>query len=469
MRRLPSPPAIIMLRDFFHDKEFFSALFRLWLPISLQQFVFSLLNLVSVMMIGQLGETSVAAVGLANQILFLLHLLLFGVGSGAAIFIAQFWGKHDLENIRRVLGICLGLNLLGALIFSFIALVIPELALGVYTRDPAVIALGSEYLRITGLSYFAIAISTSYAITLRSTGNVRLPVAVSILALCLGAALNWALIFGELGLPALGVRGSAIGTTLARFVEGALLLFVAYATRSVAAASWHELTRIDFAFLKSILKNIIPVTLNEIGWSVGISTYSLIFARIGTESVAAVSIAATIEMLAFVPFVGLANSAAVLIGNRIGAEEEHKAFDYARRLMILVLVVGVFIGGAIYFSAETTLGFYKIDSQTRQFTQNILTIMAFALSVKVANMMLIVGILRAGGDTRASALIDVGTLWLVGLPAAALGAFVFDLPVYWVFALTISDEVCKVILASWRVFSKKWIRNLARQHSGVGL
>ncbi len=456
-----------MLHHSARNKEFFSILLRLAVPITLQQLVFSLLNLVSVMMVGQLGETSVAAVGLANQIMFLFQLFLFGVGSGAAIFVAQFWGKRDIKNIRRVLGICLGLGLVGALVFTLVALVIPEQALGVYTTDGAVIALGSEYLRIAGLCYIPLAISTSYAITLRSTGNVRLPVTVIILALSLGAVLNYALIFGEFGLPALGVQGSAIGTAIARFVECALLLIITYATRSAAAASLRELGSFDFAFLRSMLKTMIPVTLNEIAWSFGISAYNLIFARIGTESVAATSIAGTIENLAYVPFIGLANSAAVMIGHRIGAEEEASAFDYAKRFMLMVVLGGVLIGGVIFISADAVLTLYKIDSNTHQFARNVLTIMALALFIKVSNMMLIVGILRAGGDARVSALIDVGTLWLVGLPAATLGAFVFGLPVYWVYALTILDEACKVMIASWRVVSKKWIRNLARQHATV--
>lgn len=456
-----------MIRNLFEDKEFFASLFRLWLPIALQQFVYSLLGLLSVVMIGQLGETSVAAVGLANQILFLFQLLLFGVGSGSAIFVAQFWGKRDLASIHRVLGISLGMGLIGALVFSFVALVIPEASLSVYTNDAAVIALGSEYLRIAGLGYFAIAISTSYAITMRSTGNVRLPVTVSILALALGAILNFGFIFGEFGLPALGVRGGAIGGTIARFVECAFLVYISYSTHSAANARLHEMFTFDLAFLKHVLKNVVPVTLNEIAWSFGISAYNSVFAHIGTESVAAVSIAGTIEQMAYVPFVGLANSAAVLIGHRIGAEEEHRAFDYARRLMTLVVALGILIGAAIFFSADLVLGLYKIDSHTHLFARNVLWVMAFALSIKVSNMMLIVGILRAGGDTRVSAVIDAGTLWVVGLPAAALGAFFFGLPVYWVYALTILDEVCKVGLASWRVLSKKWIRNLARQHATV--
>lgn len=457
------------MQRFLDDKTFFSTLFKLWMPIALQQLIFSSLNFVSTMMIGQLGETSVASVGLANQIFFLFQLLLFGVSSGAAIFVAQFWGKHDIKNIRRVLGISLALGSVGALVFSAVALVFPEPALGIYSTDRAVIALGSKYLRIAGLQYFVFSISTSYAVTLRSTGNVRLPVTVSIFALCLGAVLNYALIFGQFGLPALGVQGSAIASTAARFIECALLLTLTYTTRSVAAASLREMLAFDLSFLTNILKTMLPVTLNEILWSMGISAYNLVYARIGTESVAAVSIAASIENLAFVPFIAVANVAAIMIGNRIGAGEEHKAMEYAKRFLQMNIVVGILLGSAIFISADRVLEFYKIDVAAHQYARNVLTVMSFALWIKVSNMMLIVGVLRAGGDARVSALIDVGPLWLLGLPAAATAAFVFGLPVYWVYLLTISDEACKLVFASWRLISKRWINNLARQHAEVSL
>jgi putative MATE family efflux protein len=452
------------MREFFNDKTFFSTLLRLWAPIALQQLIFSSLNYVSTIMVGQLGETSVAAVGLANQIFFLFQLLMFGATSGAAIFVAQFWGQQDIKNIRRVLGISILLGLAGGLIFSIIALVFPAQAIGIYSADPAVIALGSECLRIAGLTYLAFAITTSYAVTLRSTGNVRLPVTISVSALCLGAVLNYALIFGQLGLPALGAQGSAIGSTIARFVECAFLLALTYATRSVAAASPSELFALDFAFLKRILKTILPVMANEILWSTGISAYNLIYGRIGTEAVAAVSIAASIENLAFVPFVALANVAAIMIGHLIGAGEERQAMGYAKRFLQLNIVVGFLMGGTIFMSADTILQFYNIDPTTLQFARNVLSVMAFAIWIKVSNMMLIVGLMRAGGDARVSAVIDVSPLWMVGLPAAAAGAFIFGLPVYWVYLLTITDEACKFCLALWRVISKRWINNLARAH-----
>jgi Na+-driven multidrug efflux pump len=258
--------------------------------------------------------------------------------------------------------------------------------------------------------------------------------------------------------------GSALGTALARGIECALMLTLTYTRDSVAASSLRAMFSFDRAFLASVLKTVIPVTFNEILWSLGVSTYNLIFGRIGTEAVAAVSIAGTIENLAFVPFVGMANAAAIMIGHRIGADEEHAGFEYAKRFLRITIILGMIVGSVIFLSADWILTIYKIDATTRGFARNVLTIIAFALWIKSSNMMFIVGILRAGGDARVCFLIDVGSIWLVGIPIASAGAFVLGLPVYWVYALTIADELAKFIVSAWRVISKKWITNLARRH-----
>lgn len=457
------------MQGFLDDKAFFSTFARLMIPIGLQQLIIASLNLVSIVMVGQLGETAVASVGLANQVLFVFQLLLFGAGSGCAIFIAQFWGKRDLKNIRRMLGICLAIGLIGTLLFTSIALLAPELALSVYSTDPSVIALGSDYLRTVGLSYVAVAITTSYSVTLRSTGNVRLPVVVSTLSLSLGALLNYALIFGQFGLPALGVQGSAIGTTVARFIECGLLLSFVYSSGSVAAAKLKEMLVLDTVFTTSVLKTILPVTANEILWSLGVTTFNLIYGRMGTESAAAVSIAATIENMALVIFSGSATASAIMIGHRIGAEEESRAYEYARRFALLTILGGIVIGSAVFLSADVVLGFYKIADTSHQLARNVLSAISVFLCIKASNMLFIVGILRAGGDTRASLLIDVGSIWLVGIPAAMVGAFVLQLPVYWVYVLAMSDEVAKFIAGALRIASKRWINNVAREHASLSL
>ena len=444
------------------DKDYWAILVRLALPIAAQNLISSSLNVVGVIMVGQLGEKSVAAVGLANQVFFIFSFLLFGISSGAGIFTAQFWGKKDRASIRKVLGLCLAMGLAGALLFSSAALLFPEGVLRIYTTDPVVIGLGVQYLRIIGWSYAVTAVTFSYASVLRSTGNVKVPTFVSICALCLDALLNYLLIFGKLGLPAMGVRGAALGTTIARLFEVTLLLAITYRGRLPAAARPSELLGASRSFVRSYLTTALPVAFNESIWSLGISTYNMIYARISTESIAAVNIASTIEGLAFVVFIGICNASAIMIGHKIGSNQPGQAFDYARRALVIAASGALLVGLLIILGSDTILSFYKVSQTASQYAHNILIVLACALWIRVSNMTIIVAILRSGGDTRFSLFLDVGTVWVIGVPMALLGAFVLHLPVYWVVPMVMLEEVAKLVIGLFRFASKKWINNLVR-------
>lgn len=210
---------MVLFVTMLRDKAYLSTLFRIAIPIIVQNLISSSLNLVGVVMIGQIGDQSVAAVGLGNQVFFILNFVLFGISSGSAIFTAQFWGRRDIPSIRRVLGFCLGMGLLGSLIFTVIAVFFPEAALRVYTSDPAVVALGTGYLRIVGLSYIATAVTFSYSSVLRSTGDVKVPTVVSTAALSFNMLLSYLLIFGRFGFPTLGVQGAGLATCILRLLE----------------------------------------------------------------------------------------------------------------------------------------------------------------------------------------------------------------------------------------------------------
>jgi Na+-driven multidrug efflux pump len=263
--------------DFYRDREYFRLLVKFAVPIAMQSLVTSSLNMIGVIMIGQLGETSVAAVGLANQIWFLLNLLLFGIVSGCAMFVAQLWGKKDIPNIRRVLGLAVKMGLVAAFLFWSLAVFFPGSLLRVYSRDLAVIEIGSQYLGIIGWSYGFYAISTSYSFSLRSTGYVRLPLFVSTIALLFNIVIAFPLIFGwnEIGLPALGVNGAAIAGLIARVLECLAMLGVVYSNQlNPSAASARDLLEFNLQFSISVLKPILPVIANEFLWSMGITTYS---------------------------------------------------------------------------------------------------------------------------------------------------------------------------------------------------
>jgi putative MATE family efflux protein len=447
----------------FRDSTYFKTLMRIAVPIASQHFITSSLNAVDVIMIGQLGETAVAAVGLANQVFFLLILLLFGISSGAAMFTAQFWGKEDIESIHKVLGIGLMLGIASSLLFSFAALVFPEFILSIYSKDPAVIALGSTYLRRVALSYVFTSITFSFASVLRSTENVKLPMFVSIVALSINTVLNYLLIFGNFGFPKMGVEGAAIATLIARSLECVTLLTLTYRLRTPVAARLSELLGFNRDFILRYLRIALPVMFNEMMWSLGITVYNIVYARIGTESIAAVNISATIENMAFVLFIGISNAAAIMIGKRIGANEEDKAFIYGRRTLILGMVGAVLVGLIILVGKDAILSLYQISETARLYASMILTITSFVLWIRVSNMIMIVGIFRSGGDTRFSFILDVGSVWLVGVPFALIGAFVFHLPVYGVVLMIMAEEVVKMLIGFWRFSSRKWINNLTQK------
>jgi putative MATE family efflux protein len=451
--------------DFYRDGEYFHLMVKFALPIALQSLVMSSLNMVAVMMIGQLGETAVAAVGLANQVWFLLSLVVFGVVSGAAMFVAQLWGKRDIPNIRRVVGLTVKLGLVASLVFWGLAMFFPQAILRLYTEDSAVIVLGGQYLRLFAWSYAFFAVTSAYAFALRSIGNVRLPLVISTAALGFNILLAYPLIFGvrTLGLPALGINGAALAGLVARFLEFAAMLFFVYRDRSSpVAASLRDLVELDFKFMGSVLKPVLPVIANELLWSMGITTYSAIYAHIGTGAIAAINIVATIDQLAFVVFIGIGNATAIMVGNLIGQGEKEKAFRYAGRSLSLQIIGGALMGALVYAFAGGIFRVYKVSPEVIADSIHILTILTLGMWVRAGNHVIIIGILRSGGDTRFSLVLDGLIIWIVGVPFTAAGAFLFHLPVHLVYALTLSEETTKFFVGLWRYLSRKWMHDLTQ-------
>ena len=320
--------------------------------------------------------------------------------------------------------------------------------------------MGSRYLRIVGFGYILTAISYSYGSILRSTGEVRLPMIVSVAAILFKTGLSYALIFGMFGLPALGVEGAAIGTVAARLLECGVLLFFTYKFKTTAAARLSEMDGFHSGFFRKYVKFAFPVMFNELAWSVGTSIYNIVYAHISTEAIAAMNIVSSIESLAFVLFIAISDATGILIGNRIGAGEEQTARDYARRSLTLGITGAMLMGLVIFFSANWVLTIYNISDVAREYSRTVLTVSASVLWLRVSNLLIIVGILRAGGDSRFAVILDVGTVWLVGVPMALIGGFVFRLPVHIIYLLIAAEEVVKFSIGIRRFNSGKWVHNL---------
>ncbi|MCQ3936099.1 MAG: MATE family efflux transporter [Chloroflexi bacterium] len=445
---------------FLKDRAFLREMLTIALPISFQQLINASLNMIDVIMVGQLGETSIAALGLSNQVFFVFILLLFGLTSGMAIFTAQFWGKQEVDPIRKVLGMSILFTSVIALVFTLAATLMPRTILGFYTEDIEVIEIGASYLGIVGLSYIPVAIATSYIATLRSIHLVKLTVLATVSALIFKTILGYMLIFGIGGLPEMGVTGAAIATASGWTLELVLILIFVYAGKTPLAANPLTFFTFDFPFLWRVLKTTLPALANEMFWSLGITTYNAIYARIGTDSIAAINVNATIEGLGFVVFMGLGNACAVMVGNRIGAGKKDEAFETVRRVIILCLLLAWTVGIVVILLRDVVVGLYDLSPSGEYNVRMLMLMMASVLWIRMFNFSTFIGAMRAGGDTRFALIMEICSIWLIGVPAAYIGAFVLNLPVYYVYLMVALEEIAKAFVSGWRVYSRKWIHDL---------
>jgi putative MATE family efflux protein len=444
----------------FNDRQFYRSLFALAIPIMLQNLVNSLVNMLDTIMIGRLGTVEIAAVGLGNQIFFLYNLFLFGICSGGSIFTAQFWGKGDIAGIRKNLGFCLTLNFAVAVLFTLAAALIPEKLIGVYSRDAAVIEAGALYLKTLWPSFIPFAVSLAFTLTLRSVEKVRLAIVVTLIALSLNGTLNYLFIFGAGPVPAMGVKGAALATVFSRVVELFILVSVSYAKRYVPAGRLRELFSFNRYYARQFFRITLPVIINEIIWSLGITVQNIIFARTHTNAIAAFNITGTVSQLTWVLFIGLGNGVSVLIGKKIGERNEQAAREYASRIARFAPLLSV--GAAlILFPVSRLLPLvFNVNAETLASASLMFIILCFFYPFRAFNMSMIVGICRAGGDTVFCALYDTIVMWCFALPMAALAGFVFKAPVWVIYLCILMEEPVKVLLGLWRLKSGKWLHNV---------
>ncbi|HKJ86380.1 MAG TPA: MATE family efflux transporter [Spirochaetia bacterium] len=448
--------------------SFVPGLLRLAMPIAAQALMMTVLNLVDTVMVGRLGEVEIAAIALGNQILFLLMLFLLGVGSGGAVFAAQYWGKGDVAGVRKALGVSLRVALTGALLFSTAAIAAPRLLLSAFTEDARVITVGIPYLRIVGSSYLFTAASATFAHSLRSIGDTRLPMYASILSISVNIVGNYVLIFGALGMPALGVTGAAISTAIARSLELGLILTIVYRRRGPIAASPAELLRRDPVFARRYLARSAPVIVNEVLWSLGFVMYALVFGRMGTAYLAAYNIADTVGRLMLVFFIGTGQASAVLIGNTIGRGEPAEAERIGRTLLRLVPAVSAAAGVFVFLVvAPLVPELFAIPESTRLLVRQFLRLFSVLLVAKAGNIHVIVGILRGGGDTRYSLAIDILPLWLLGVPLTVVAGLVLGLPAPLVYGCLMLEEGVRFLLGWARVHSGRWVTDVTSEQVAI--
>ena len=460
------------LKLIWNDKEFLKRTFKITIPIVLQNLLNNLVNLVDTLMIGKLGETSIAAVGLANKLFFVFALLMFGVGSGASVLASQYWGKGEPLNIKRVLRISLILGIGGSLLFAIPGFFFPELVMSIFTPLEGTISLGAKYLVIIVFSYPLTAVTMTYISILRSMNYVKLPVIITSISILVNVFFNYTLIYGKLGFPMLGVSGAALATLIARLVEFLALLFLVYRHKAgdgklgdFVHLQYDKLKAkgepfLNKLFLKRYFSTAAPVIANEFIWGLGVTMYSLVYGRMGDAATAAITITNTVEQVSLVFFFGICHAAAVLLGNELGSNQLKKAEEHAKNYMVMMFILSV-IGAIIVFIAkDPVVALFEVSDQVLDYVKLCITVFALYMPIRMLNTLIIVTILRSGGDTKASLILDMTSVWLIGIPMAILGGLVLELPIYIVYAMILIEEVYKLILSYIRYKQKKWLKNI---------
>ena len=420
----------------------------------LQNFLSAFVNILDTVMIGKLGTIELAAVGLGNQLFFLLNLILYGIGSGSMVFTAQFWGKKDFKGLHKTLGISMLVSVFFAILFTLCCVSMPKEILSLYTKDTAVIEVGVQYLRLSALCFIPFAINFMLMITLRSIEKVKVAVGATLVSLVVNTTLNAILIFGLLGAPALGVRGAAIATVIARFVE----LFITFAVTKYRKYPVHF--TFDAQFLKVYLLIVLPVLLNETLWSFGITFHHKIFASINTFSYAAFNITNTISQLTWVIFIGFGNGVSVLIGKKIGEKHDSEARQYAAKVLLFIPVIALFIGAALIPISYLVPFIFNVEPIVLSTVKKLFIVLACCYPLKASNMCILIGLVRAGGDTRFGMICDTFIMWLIAIPLAYSVSRYTALPPWVVYMCLFSEEPLKLLLGLWRINSGKWLHSV---------
>lgn len=442
-------------------KVFLKLLMTIGLPIVVQQVISLSLNMIDTFMIGSLGVSELAAVGVANKVYFVFSTICFGIYSGASIYVSQFWGVKDVEQIRKVVAIEMRIGFILALGFVGISFCFAPQILSLFVHEELAIQLGSDYLRITCFTYLMTAFSFLFSFNSRSIHSLRVPTLTTVLAIAVNTIGNYLLIFGSLGFPKLGVNGAAWATFLARFIE--MVIMVGYVYRSYKhplAAEGKKILHLDHDLTKRVIKTAFPVAFSESAWSVGTTSCFIAYGLLGTGAVAVVQVASVINDLFQCVFFGLGNACAVMIGNELGREHKDVAYHYGKTFIILNLCFCIFMSALLFLCKNWIIEIYHYDAATSALLDATLIAFIIYITPKMMSYIHICGILRAGGDTKFCMFCDMLGIWCVAVPLAFLAAAVWKLPLPLVVALSFSDEIVKCIVTLYRFKSRKWIHVL---------
>ncbi|MBR3866801.1 MAG: MATE family efflux transporter [Butyricicoccus sp.] len=446
------------------DKRFYQGFFHILIIISLQHLATLAVNLVDNMMLGRYTELALSGATLVNQYQFILQNLASGVGMGIEVLAGQYWGKKQLEPIRRIIGIGIKLSLLVGLAFFTAAVFAPAGMLGLLTNDAAIIEEGVRYLEIMRITYPIYALSSALMFSLQTVETVMIGTVMSLSTVCINICLNYCLIYGNFGFPELGVAGAAIATLISRTVELIIILVYVLKIDRKLHMKVRDLLRLDTTYLRDFFRVATPMIVSGFFWGITQSVQTAILGHLTAPAIAANSICTTVINITAVVGMACASAASITMAKSIGAFGLRRVREYAVTLQLIFLGIGILTGLVTFFSRDFVLGFYAagLSPETYALARQFLTIMSVAVVCSCYQYPTSAGIVAGGGDTKYPPIMENLFAWLWVIPMSALCAFVFDLPPVIVFIVLKSDQVLKCIPNFIKCNRFRWARELTR-------
>lgn len=430
---------------------------RLALPIALQQFMTVLVGACDAIMLGKLSQDAMSAVSLATQVTFVFNLFMFAFMAGENMFVAQYYGKGDYTGISQVFSLVTKICGCIAVVFLAGTLFFPEQLMRILTNEETLIVLGSEYLRVIGISYVFSGIAQIFLAIMKNCGAVNMSTMINGVMVILNIALNAVFIFGLSGFPKMGIKGAALATVLATVVQ--FLWSVGYVLCRIRAVKF-SLRSCEKKLFGRFWQKTVPLLINNLAWGIGFSMYSVIMGHLGTDAVAANGIANISKNLVVCFCLGLGNAGSIIVGNRLGADRLQEAKEVGETLTKTAIIAGIVSGLVLIALSPFITKMVDLTPTARGYLQKMLLISSYYIAGKSVNCMTIGGIFAAGGDSKFGMLCDSVTLWCIIVPLGCICAFILKLPVMVVYFVLNLDEIIKLPVVYKHYKKYKWIKNL---------
>lgn len=448
-----------------NNRHFYKNLFVLVLPIAFQNLMSALVSASDALMLGLVNQASLSAVSLATQVQFVLSLFWAALTIGTTILAAQYWGRKDTVSVEKVLVIALKYSFAVSFVFFAAAFMFPIALMRIFTNDESLAALGAVYLRTVSWSYLLGGVSQIYLCIMKNSGRTIRSTVYGSVSMVLNILLNAVLIFGLFGFPRLEIRGAALATVIARAAE-LLLVAIENRRKDTVRIRWTLLLGSHSVLKKDFIKYTSPVMANELVWGCGFTMFTVIMGHLGSDAVAANSIAGIVKNLISCLCIGIGSGSGIIVGNELGSGNLVRAREYGNRLCKLALVAGAVSGGLLILSSPLIVNFAgNLSPVAQEYLKGMLIMCSYYMIGKSINMTVVAGIFCAGGDTKFGFFCDTVTMWIIIVPIGLIAAFVLKLPVLAVYFLLNLDELVKLPAVYYHYKKYLWVRNLTREEN----